>query len=83
LTIINLSFISDLQYLLRKVVSLAVDKLTHFCGPRTGPDPVHAARILGHNPTRGTQDVNDPDRPGGRIAGPQAGSFTSWVPLLR
>jgi len=33
--------------------------------------------------TRGTQDVNDPERPSGRIAGPEAGSFTSWVPLLR
>ena len=27
--------------------------------------------------------MNDPDRPRGRIAGPEAGSFTSWVPLLR
>jgi hypothetical protein len=43
---------------------------------------VPAARILRHDTTRGTQDVNDPDRPGGRIAGPEAGSFTSWVPLL-
>ena len=32
---------------------------------------------------RGTQDVNDPERPRTRIAGPQAGSFTSWVPFLR
>jgi hypothetical protein len=42
-----------------------------------------ALAVLDHNTTRGTQDVNDPDRPVGRIAVPQAGSFTSWVALLR
>ncbi len=35
------------------------------------------------NTTRGTQDVNDPERGLSRFGGPQAGSFTSWVPLLR
>jgi hypothetical protein len=35
------------------------------------------------SPTPGTQDVNDPKRPLGRISGPEAGSFTSWVPFLR
>lgn len=33
--------------------------------------------------THGTQDVNDPERHSGRSAGPEAGSFTSWVPFLR
>jgi hypothetical protein len=33
------------------------------------------------NTTRGTQDVNDPERPTGRVAGPDTGSFTSWVPF--
>jgi hypothetical protein len=54
----------------------------HFRGPRTDHDPVHAARIPDHNATRGTQDVNDPGRVLRRVGEPEAGSFTSWVPLL-
>jgi hypothetical protein len=56
---------------------------THLEVPNAGRDPVHAVRIPAHNITRGTQGVNDPDRPPGPHRGPEAGSFTSWVPLLR
>jgi len=45
--------------------------------------PRNRRRIFAAKQTRGTQDVNDPEQPVGRVAGPYTGSFTSWVPFLR
>jgi hypothetical protein len=42
-----------------------------------------AAAVLQSNAARGTQDVNDPGRPAGRVVRPYTGSFTSWVPFPR